>query len=250
MSTILTEDQKDLAAGYVLNDLAPDELRCFEAQLHTNKALQAEVKALSTALAFTPQALPIMTPPNALRERILKVSSTPSTALLKHYRVAWSKIVAGLMMLVALASGAYSFRLKHALYVSQHNNLESAEVMKVSATLLQRPSTRLISLQGQGVAAAGTVLFTPGKWQTVVVSLSNLPPLPPERVYRMWLTLKDGTTLHCGSFNPDVKGSVFMKLSPPQAPPKDNKAVGIFVTTAAASEPLTPDGIRVMSGSI
>jgi Anti-sigma-K factor rskA len=117
------------------------------------------------------------------------------------------------------------------------------------AAILQRPTSRLVALKGEK-DAAGTLLFTPGKWQEVVVSLGNLPPLPPDQIYRMWLTLANGNTIACGEFNTNAEGSVFVKLTPPELPPKGVKATGIYVTVDGVNAPLNPGGDRVMSGAI
>jgi hypothetical protein len=93
-------------------------------------------------------------------------------------------------------------------------------------------------------------MFTPGKWQEVVVSLGNLPPLPPDQVYRMWLTLKNGQVIPCGEFKTTDQGKVFIRLNPAQNPPPGVKATGVFVTIDAANAPLTPAGQRVITGNI
>jgi anti-sigma-K factor RskA len=250
MTTILlTEEQQELAADYVLGDLSIEETRLFELEIQENVALQTEVKALQVTLALTPQALTIVTPPIRLREKLLTTELSPSvspkSSLLQHAGITWSKIIAGLGIVTTLLLGAYSFQLRQTLSMALKKDDTGS-----TAAILQHPNSRLVALKGAGNAAAGTLLFTPGKWKEVVVSLGNLPPLPPDQVYRMWLTLNNGTVLPCGSFNTDARGTVFIKLSPPQSPSKENKAVGIFVTTAPLSAPLAPQGVRVMTGKI
>jgi anti-sigma-K factor RskA len=253
MNTLLTEQQQDLAAGYVLGDLSVEEALQLELQMQKNAVLRTEVNALQTSLALTSQALPTVKPPARLRDRILATElnselspqQTATASLLQQVGMTWSKMIAGLGIFTTLLLGAYSFQLRQSLSVALQRNDTST-----TAAILQRPNSRLVALKGEGNTAAGTLLFTPGEWKEVVVSLGNLPPLPPDQVYRMWLTLSDGNVLPCGSFNTDVRGSVFIKLNPPQSPSKGNKAVGIFVTTAPVSAPLAPEGTRIMTGNI
>jgi anti-sigma-K factor RskA len=246
----LTEEEQELAAGYVLCDLSADEMQSFEGQLSENTGLQKEVNALKVALALTPQALPVIQPPNRLGEKIFLENKDQNSSPLKSVSISWSKVIAGLSVLIALILGISNFRLRQDLSLAQNQNTESANTKSV-ASLLQRPNSRLIALKGTAnSSAAGTLLFTPGKWKEVVVSLGNLPPLPPDQVYRMWLTLSDGTTLPCGEFNTDTKGSIFIKLNPTKSPPKGNKATGIFVTTASPSAPMKPKGTPIMTGQI
>ena len=77
----------------------------------------------------------------------------------------------------------------------------------------------LIALTANDSAAAGTLLFTPGRWQEVIVSFGDLPPLPPDQVYRMWLALENGAIIYCGEFNTESDGSVFVRFTPPETPP-------------------------------
>jgi hypothetical protein len=84
----------------------------------------------------------------------------------------------------------------------------------------------------------------------VVVSAQNLPPLPSEKVYRLWLNLNNNQTIYCGEFQTDGKGSVSRSIQPPQLPPAGTKATGMFVTVEQKDAPVAPTGTRVMSGTI
>lgn len=255
MTQISTEDQLTIA-GYVLGDLEPEEMAQVEQRLAADADFLAEVHAMQVSLWMTPQGMPMMTPPPQLKDRILAANAeaegipvgipdrtTPVEPVLRSPSIPWSKILAGLALLTALLLGADNFRLRQSLSVAQRT--ESDRV----ATILQRPTSRLVALKGEK-DAAGTLLFTPGKWQEVVVSLGNLPPLPPDQIYRMWLTLANGETIACGEFNTNAEGSVFVKLTPPEQPPKGVKATGIYVTIDGVNAPLNPGGDRVMSGAI
>jgi hypothetical protein len=115
------------------------------------------------------------------------------------------------------------------------------------ATILQQPNSRLISLQDANAPATGTVLFTPGRWDEVVVSMANLPALPPNQTYRMWLRLQDGTLILCGEFIPDDQGRVFATLTPPQQPTPDNRAASVFITADPKSSPTEPQGSPIVA---
>jgi hypothetical protein len=275
--TQISMDEQSLIAGYVLGDLEPEEMAQVEQRMAEDAELLAEVHAMQVSLWMMPQGTPMMTPPPGLKDRILAANESVSDAandrvndtivaatgipavtstgisagtptrtepVLRSPTFPWAKILAGLALLSALLLGADNFRLRNALSLAQR-----AETDRVAA-ILQRPNSRLVSLKSSQGDAAGTLLFTPGKWQEVVVSLGNLPPLPPDQVYRMWLTLANDTTIPCGEFNTNAEGSVFVKLNPPQTPPKGVKATGIYVTVDRADAPLNPAGDRVMSGSI
>jgi anti-sigma-K factor RskA len=259
MTQTLTEFEQLLAAGYVLGDLDPEEQQQFEQQLSHSPALQAEVKALQASLRVLPLAQSILTPPAGLRDRVMAASSLetreasqpaqaagPRPVSPRSAGLAWPKIIAAFTSLAVLILGFDNLRLRQALTVASRPDTEAVAV----STLMQRPNSRLVALRGTGNNAAGTLMFTPGKWQDVVVSLGNLPPLPPDQVYRMWLTLKNGQVISCGEFKTTDQGKVFIRLNPAQNPPPGVKATGVFVTIDAANAPLTPTGQRVITGNI
>jgi hypothetical protein len=239
----ISDAERELAAGYVLGDLDATELAQFEALLQQNPALEAEVQSLQSSLHLLPHGLEVQTPPPQLGDRILAaytLSAVPSRRSIPL--AAW---LAAISLLSALLLGMDNWQLRRQLEFAQRTTPDRV------ATILQRPNSRLIALRSQGAEkAAGTVLFTPGQWQEVVVSLGDLPPLPPEQIYRMWLTLANGDTLPCGEFNPDPSGAVFIKINPPKTPPKGIKATGVFVTIDTQSAPLRPIGTPILSGEI
>lgn len=284
----LPDEDQELAAGYVLGDLDETERLDFEARLHSDLALQLEVAALSTTLHQLPLELPALTPPPALGDRILTafaeqsitpVESIPAsphrpaptaeqptwhsapdldTALgisspqpepLRPSRpsIPWAKLLAGAAAITAIALGLDNLSLRNQLAIASRS---SDPALPSIATLLQRPKSRLVSLTNTNASLSGTLLFTPGQWQEVVVAFGELPPLPPDQVYRMWLKLANGQTIPCGEFKPDAQGKVLLRITPPQTPPKGVKATGVFVTLDATNAPLEPTNTPLLSGTI
>lgn len=245
----ITDEERSLAAGYVLGDLDTEETQAFIHMLQHNESLVQEVNALQAALRLTPQSLPQVTPPPRLREQILSAHIAIEPPLQRQSRIPWSKIIAVLAVLTALLLGADNWRLRQA-FVAQGGDSQPVDSRSLAA-ILQRPNSRVIPIKkAAGSEAVGTLLFTPGRWQQVIVSLGNLPPLPPDQVYRMWLTLNNGQTIPCGEFNTDASGSVFIELNPAENPPQGVKAQGVFVTIDSPNAPLQPRGDRVLSGTL
>lgn len=238
----LSEAEKMLAAGYVLGDLAPEEITQLEQLAAQNPALLQEIHAQQASFELLPQALAKVEPPLHLQAKM--VLSQPSPVATRQPFRSLSKWIVGAVALIALALTADNFRLRYQLQA-----LQQAQPQRVAA-ILQQPKSRLIALTGTGSEAAGTLLFTPGRWQEVIVSLGNLPPLPPEQIYRMWLALENGDVIHCGAFNTDDQGSVFVRFTPAETPPQGVKATELFVTVDANTEAPDASGMRVMDGAI
>ncbi len=259
MSISISEDEQMLAAGYVLGDLSTSESTEFESILAANPALQAEVYALQLAFDKLPQGLPQVAPPPPLKAKILDAFTAESNpnpvansvpAIISEPIVEpqktfpWGKIAAGIGLLICGLLAFDNFKLRQELQLAQQVDRQDL------ATVIQQPKSRLVALNNRDSQPVGNILFTPGKWQKVIVSAQNLPPLPVDRVYRMWLELNNGQILPCGEFKTDAGGNVFVKLNAKQDPPKGVKAKGVFVTIDRPDAPLTPTGERVIQGTI
>ncbi|MGK7910448.1 MAG: anti-sigma factor [Synechococcus sp.] len=254
----LSEQEQLLIAGFVLGDLTAEETARLKQLATSNPEIRREIRAMQTSLEVLPQALPLASPPPSLRQRIVAaapaaveaiptpadIASVPSRWRLTRRAPALLKLLAALGGLFALLLAADNLRLRSQLQLAREDNLEQV------ATILQQPTSRLISLEGDQNGAAGTLLFTPGNWSEVIVSLGNLPPLPPERIYRMWLSLDNGDAILCGEFNTESDGSVFVRFTPPESPPEGVKATELYVTQEALDSIPRPQAERVMEGLV
>jgi Anti-sigma-K factor rskA len=261
MTTPISEkNQMLLAAGYVLGNLDALEDREFESALSTNPDLWAEVYALQHAFNNVPQGLPQVDPPSALKAKIIESFSASSSTSIKavhlsqltvteaiptpRKKFAWGKVVAGMGILIGGLLSFDNFNLRQELQLAQQVNQQEL------ASILSQPKSRLLSLSDREDRVVGKVLFTPGNWQQVIVSAKNLPPLPVDRVYRMWLELANGQVIPCGEFKTSHRGSIFVKLNAKQKPPAGVKAKGVFVTIDRTIDPLEPTGPKVIQGTI
>lgn len=254
----ISEEEQILAAGYVLGDLSTTEITEFEAALATNPALQAEVSALQVAFNQIPQGLTPVPPPPTLKAKIVDsvvVAENPNPAVSVSAPISvptavtskgfpWSRVLAGIGLLIGGLFAFDNFRLRQELQFARQVNRQDF------ASVLSQPKSRLLALSTQEDKVVGNVLFTPGNWQQVIISAQNLPPLPVDRVYRMWLELANGQVIPCGEFKTDDLGSVFIKLNAKQNPPAGVKAKGVFITIDRANDPLEPTGQRVIQGTI
>jgi anti-sigma-K factor RskA len=248
-----SEEFQQLAAGYVLEDLTPEEMERMEAMIFLNPELRQELRIFQESMGMVSFDAPPMQPPDHLRQKTLNAAASLASRQISKETMnrpsrAWVKIIAAIAALTAVILGIDNFRLRQELSVAQ-NSTQNSNVEKVAA-LLQRNDSRLVALTGQENNSTGTLLFQKGQWQQVVLSLKDLPPLPAGEVYRLWLSLDNNQTIFCGEFNTNANSSVFVSVNPPQLPPKGTKTTGIFVTKSTATEPLEPIGKRVVAGTI
>lgn len=176
------EELQLLIAGYVLGDLSPEEAAAFEQLLAQDPAIAAEVthmqKALETAYAPVEVA-----PPPELRSRILAIAQAetqqPEPLRPQHP----SRQVISLRSLLEIAAavaivalGTNNYRLSQALQLSQ------AETQKYAALTYQLQATQSNS------AASAHVVVDPHTLKGTI-TVQNLPPLPPGKVYVLWTVL-------------------------------------------------------------
>ena len=75
---------------------------------------------------------------------------------------------------------------------------------------------------------------------SLVFLASNMPALPPERAYELWLIPTSGNPIPAGLFKPDAHGNASV-VNPPLPPGTEAKAFAITVENQAGSEkPTTP----------
>jgi hypothetical protein len=256
----ISEEEQMLAAGYVLGDLDTLETTEFELALTSNPDLRAEVYALQIAFDKVPHGLPQVIPPPALKSKLIESfleteSSSNSAVSLPQPTLTettpapsktftWGRLLAGIGLLIGGLLAFDNFNLRQELQFAQQVNQQEL------ASILTQPKSRLLSLSNREDRVVGKVLFTPGNWQQVIISAQNLPPLPVDRVYRMWLELANGQVIPCGEFKTNDRGSVFVKLNAQQNPPAGVKAKGVFVTIDRSNDPLEPTGQKVIQGTI
>ena len=246
INSALSDETKALAAGYVLDELELAEVAAFEQMMLTDAILRQEVRELQMVLGGLAFDVPQLQPPTHLRAKVLQLADTEREAVaVPPKKIDWSKIIALLAFITATALAIDNFRLRQDLSLAQQQT-----PVRV-ANLLQRPNSKLVALTAQtSGTSGGTVLFTPGKWQEVLISVKNLPPLSANQVYRLWLTLNNQQIIYCGEFRTDGRGNASQPINPPQSPPVGTKATGLFVTVDLENAPVLPTGTRIISGEI
>jgi len=81
----------------------------------------------------------------------------------------------------------------------------------------------------------------------LVFVANNLPALPPDKIYELWLIPPTGAPIAAGLFKPDAKGNATI-VNPPGLPP-GVEAKTFAVTLEPASGPHdAPRGTGVMQG--
>ncbi len=250
------ENLEELMAGYVLGNLSSAEAETLQQLLTTHPTIAADLRQLQEVLATMPYALPEVAPSPALRTTLLTAATAPPSARFKK----WGKVVAiagssvaALFLMTGLAVDNYQLRQRLA---STETRLVDAryflgttqaqvDQQKELITILQSPSTRLVSLRGMDPFSDATGnLIVPPNHRDAVLVLQHLPILPPGQSYQLW-SVVDKQRLASGSFNADADGKVLVKL----AIDRLARIPNLIITVETTPTPEKP-GPMVMTSSL
>ena len=181
-------DFEQLAAGYVLGALEPDDEHLFQRHLGGCPECEANVRDLEEVAGTLAYAAPPADPPETLwasirreiRTQPRRVEAPPARP-----RRRASPLLAGLaaaaaiVVVAALSLWNLSLRNQNAAYRQQVAALEQA------ARLLNEPDLAKATLTGAAGEAQATVLAAAAQDRGVLI-VENLPPLQRGKVYELW----------------------------------------------------------------
>jgi anti-sigma-K factor RskA len=262
------DELKHDAAAYALGALEPAERAAFEAHLTECGECTADVRLLRLAAAALPHAVPQLSPPPALRGRILgqaaggrrAVDSGTGPVVQPRGLPAWMQIAA----LLVIGAGLFMYAQRMQARVSSlEARLAQAQAQVANAdrqtaearTVALRAQSAMgvfaaldvarIDLAGQPVARMARARALWSRQRGMVFTVSNLPPLPPGRVYQVWVVTAQAP-VSAGLLTPDAQGggSVYFETPVDILPP-----VAVAVTLEPAGGVPAPTGPRYLIGT-
>ncbi|MBD2346969.1 anti-sigma factor [Anabaena subtropica] len=260
-----SEHIKNLAAGFVVDDLTPEEAKEFQMLLDEHPELIAEVDDLQEVLrqvldGFTEVEAPAHLLPKILEQ--VENSTTQAPVIQGNYpRVPtltpwrWTKIAGSIAALFMVVLGVDNYRLRQNLSVVTAENrrlsqdFAQAQVVK---TMLQNDETRLFTFKGVNSkdSSSGSIVINPEQQKAVMV-FRNLPAPPPGHVYFLW-TIVASEKLPCGEVKPYSWGSASFELPfTPQMYQEFShpQFSGLIVTLETNPNVSRPTGTIVMQSS-
>jgi anti-sigma-K factor RskA len=255
-----SEELQLLIAGYVLGDLDPAESAEFERLLATDPAIAVEVTQMQKALELS-YAPAEVDPPDHLRSTILSavssdlLSPSPSTQTpampipitrsgsrrSQRRALPWTSIIGAVAATLIAALGINNYRLWQELKTLQANSPSSEEQQYV--------------LQGSDAyrAVVAEVVVNPVDLEASL-TIQNLPPLPPGKVYAFWTVLQPDApfttdpkgAILTGVFRPDTQGNVMQIVSLPPVFRSLEFVAKVAVTIENAASPQNHQGTPIL----
>ncbi len=225
------QDVHDLAPDYVLGGLDEVTGRRVVAHLSACPSCRAEVASVSQVFDAVGRSVPVVEPPAALRNRIVRIPatapvSTSSPVLPMLYRVAAAAVLAVALWQWGVARREVSeLRARVAqlqveagqLLVARASirDLESqVETMTHQVQVLRATDLVTYSLAAQAPAVGAHARAYVSHKDGMVFTAEGLPPLPAGKVYQLWVIV-NATPVSVGVFEPDATGRVHAVMDTP-----------------------------------
>jgi len=253
---------EDLAL-YALNALEGDERADLEKHLATCNACRAELEQLRGDGALLALWTVGPKPPARARQRLLdavakEVAASPTLAQKARKDGAprswwgwlgWAAAAAVIVLAVSLwrENSALKATLASASSQMAENARQLEEIRKIAAPIIEPEAQRvtLVSLktppQPQGKA------FYLKNRSSLVFVANNMPALPAQKAYELWLIPMQGAPIPAGVFKPDARGSATV-VNPPLPAGMEAKAFAITVENEAGSAAPTSPVIMMGAG--
>jgi anti-sigma-K factor RskA len=271
----------DLVAGYILDDLSPEEAARLNQALAETPSLHQEIAAFGEAFALLPYDMPIVAPSTALKAKILNAASqsisppigassqatAPSNVVqIDAPRRRWQRwipaISTGIAAVAVAALGLNQMQLsrqsEQAIALQQQMAATNAELARLRSeldasrgtiALLTQPDAQIYALTGaksnpqNGQLATAKLVAKPGD-RAVTLVAHDLPKLSNKQVYRLWAVAAPAAApMYCGQFRQDDQGKAQWD-APDVACTK--KPLQLMITLDGPTDPTTSAGPLVM----
>ena len=239
---------EDLAL-YALNALGGDARAKLVEHLASCAACRLELERLrgDTALLAISAAGP--RPPQRARQRLLDAIAreTRQQPAAPPRRGWWGWLgwaAAAAVLLFALSLRRDISMLKERLVLARSRQIQTTrqldELRKIAAPIIA-PEAQRITLVATKASPQpqGKAFYLRDRGNLVFVA-SNMPALPPQKAYELWLIPVTGNPFPAGVFRPDARGSASI-VNPPLPPGTAAKAFAVTIESEAGSAaPTTP----------
>jgi anti-sigma-K factor RskA len=260
------EEIAELAAGYALGALDPDDRARFDALLASGDAeATAALRDFEGAVTGLARETTIQSPPPAVKAALMARIDAQGRSLeavettlasvrpSPSGRSAWTLVLSGAMAagIAAIAVGwivstAYDHRVTQ-LAQETATLKQELDRQQTLIALLQDPATQLVALGGLEAApgAKARMLWQPTAGGLLVTQ--GLPAAPEGKAYELWAIAGKNAPVPAGVFTVDAKGVGSLRV----APLRVEGTVDTFaVTLEPAAGVAAPTGAMYLAGKL
>lgn len=241
---------EDLAL-HALNALRGEDRARVDAHLATCATCRVELEQLRADTALLALSAAGPRPPQRARQRLLDALAReprlPKVVPTPPRRSWWGVLgwaAAAVVLVFALSLWKEDQVLKASLASASSAAAESAremeELRKIAAPILDPEAQRVTLVSARTPPQPQGKAFYLRNRSSLVFLANNMPALPPQKAYELWLIPINGAPIPAGVFKPDAHGSASV-VNPPLPPGTEAKAFAITVENeAGATSPTMP----------
>jgi Anti-sigma-K factor rskA/Putative zinc-finger len=252
---------EDLAL-YALNALTGEDRANLEEHLAACSSCKLELEQLRGDGALLALSTMGPKPPLRARQRLLDAvakEAAPSAALSQKTRMdgaptvlvpprswwgwmGWAATAAVIVFAASLwkENAALQESLASANARATQSTRELEDIRRIAAPIIEPDAQRVTLVAVKTPAQPQGKAFYLRNRNSLVFLANNMPALPPQKAYELWLIPAQGTPIPAGVFKPDAHGSATV-VNPPLPAGTEAKAFAITVENeAGATSPTMP----------
>jgi anti-sigma-K factor RskA len=249
------EEIQDLVALAALGDLDGAERQTLDTHLQACPECRTQLDELTDAAGALAYLAPPVTPPEALRARVLarvRPASVRPTgpAPVPVSRERWLMVACSLLALGLVASLVLLGSERQQLAIAKTKNAQLVATVaqqQERLAVLKMPDMKVASLSGMAPApgAQARLFWSPQK-HAWLITFFGLPPLKGGKTYQLWaVTPKEKMSM--GTLGADPNGSLVLRAEMPQ-PATPLKAVAVSIEPAGGMP--QPTGPIALMGTL
>jgi anti-sigma-K factor RskA len=248
---------EDLAL-YAVDALRGEERAKLDQHLSTCAACRLELEQLRGDTALLALTASGPRPPRRARQRLLEaIEREPRRAAARETTtgkgwwgwLGWAATAA--VVIFALSLWRENSALKSVAESANSRAAESSrqleELRRVAAPLLEPEAQRVTLVAAKTPPQPQGKAFYLRNRNSLVFLANNMPPLPQQKAYELWLIPKSGSPIPAGVFRPDANGSATV-VNPPLPAGVEAKAFAITVEKDTGS-PVPTSPILMMGAA-
>jgi len=243
------EQYADDLALYALEALPAEDRARIDAHLATCAACRLELEQLRGDTALLALSTTGPRPPQAVA-REPRVPRLVQTQPRRSWwgALGWAATAAVILFAISLWRENQSLKgtLASAASQSAHNARELEELRRIAAPILAPEAQHVTLVSAKTPPQPQGKAFYLRNRSSLVFLANNMPPLPPQKAYELWLIPTSGSPIPAGTFKPDAHGSASV-VNPPLPAGVEAKAFAITVENESGAT--TPTMPIVMMGA-
>jgi anti-sigma-K factor RskA len=236
--TVHEQFSEDLAL-YALGTLQSDERAALEKHVEECASCRLELQQLRGDMALMALSAAGSTPPARARQRLVAAVAREPRLRVQPRSVAWGwmpaslRLLSAAILLVALVvswmrTDRLEGRIAQLQYKLSQQQAELTQAREVVATLTATDAMRVTLVAAKTPPQPqGKAIYVRDRASLIFLA-SNLPGLPPQKAYELWLIPMSGAPIPAGMFKPDAHGSA-MVINPPLPAGVEAKTFAITV---------------------